>query len=366
MNPTATPVRRQLHPPPVPASPFPYHPGSLLSVGDLSLDGISLILTRATALENQDPLTRDRILAKRRVALLFYESSTRTRTSFELAAKGLGADTTLVSSLSSSIEKGESLKDTGLTLRALGAEAIILRHNASGAAWLLEAETRLPVLNAGDGMHEHPTQALLDLRTILAHFDPSTKSCHPERAKRVEGPASQISPPHSIHQVTPETLAGVTVSIVGDILHSRVARSNMLLLPRLGARVLLCGPKELLPDLAAHAGPGIAIERDFEAALRQSQAIIMLRIQAERLAGLQLDLEEYKARYQLTGQRLAAHAPEAVVLHPGPIIRGLEVTAGVADGPQSVILEQVRNGVAIRMAVVERALLAETAKGGRA
>jgi len=342
MNPTATPVRRQLHLPPVPASPFPYHPGSLLSVSDLTLDGVSHILTRATALENQDPLTRDRILAKRRVALLFYESSTRTRTSFELAAKGLGADTTLVSSLSSSIEKGESLKDTGLTLRALGAEAIILRHNSSGAAWLLEAETRLPVLNAGDGMHEHPTQALLDLRTILAHLRPGTDT------------------------VNAQTLAGVTVSIVGDILHSRVARSNMLLLPRLGARVLLCGPKELLPDLAAKAGPGIAIERDFEAALRQSQAMMMLRIQAERLAGLQLDLEEYKASYQLTGQRLAALAPAAIVLHPGPIIRGLEVTAGVADGHQSVILEQVRNGVAIRMAVVERALLAETVEGGRA
>jgi aspartate carbamoyltransferase catalytic subunit len=341
MNPTATPARRQLLHPPVEASPFPYNPGSLLTAGDLSLDGISHILARATALENQDPLVRDRILAKRRVALLFYESSTRTRTSFELAAKSLGADTTLVSSLSSSIEKGESLKDTGLTLRALGAEAIILRHSSSGAAWLLESETRLPVLNAGDGMHEHPTQALLDLRTILAHLRPGTET------------------------VSAETLAGVTVSIVGDILHSRVARSNMLLLPRLGARVLLCGPKELLPELAAQAGPGITIERDFEAALRQSQAIMMLRIQAERLAGLQLDLEEYKAAYQLTGQRLATLAPEAVVLHPGPIIRGLELTAGVADGPQSAILEQVRNGVAIRMAVVERALLADK-QGGRA
>lgn len=342
MNPTASPVRRQLHPPPVPASPFPYHPGSLLSVSDLTLDGISHILTRATALEDQDPLTRDRILAKRRVALLFYESSTRTRTSFELAAKGLGADTTLVSSLSSSIEKGESLKDTGLTLRALGAEAIILRHNSSGAPWLLEAETRLPVLNAGDGMHQHPTQALLDLRTILAHLKPGT------------------------HSVTPETLAGVTVTIVGDIQHSRVARSNMLLLPRLGARVLLCGPKELLPELAANAGPGIAIERNFEAALRQSQAVMMLRIQAERLAGLALDLEQYKANYQLTGQRLATQAPDAIVMHPGPIIRGLEVTAGVADGTQSVILEQVTNGVAIRMAVVERALLPTAGQGGRA
>ena len=366
MNPTATPARRQIPPPPVPASPFPYNPGSLLSASDLSLEEIGHILARATALENQDPLTRDRILAKRRIALLFYESSTRTRTSFELAAKGLGADTTLVSSLSSSIEKGESLKDTGLTLRALGAEAIILRHNSSGAAWLLEAETRLPVLNAGDGMHEHPTQALLDLRTILSHLDPATKTCHPERAKRVEGPAVGEAAPPRIDQVTAETLAGITVTIVGDILHSRVARSNMLLLPRLGARVLLCGPKELLPDLAANAGPGIAIERNFETALRQSQAVMMLRIQAERLAGLSLDLEQYKANFQLTGQRLATQAPEAIVLHPGPIIRGLEVTAGVADGHQSVILEQVKNGVAIRMAVVERALLAAGVQGGRA
>jgi len=304
------------------------------------MDEISHILARATFLENQDPLVRDRILAKRRVALLFYESSTRTRTSFELAAKGLGADTTLVSSLSSSIEKGETLKDTGLTLRALGAEAIILRHNSSGAPWLLEAETHLPVLNAGDGMHEHPTQALLDLRTILAHLRPGVK------------------------KADAETLAGVTVTIVGDILHSRVARSNMLLLPRLGARVLVCGPKELLPEIAAQMGPNIAIERNLDAALRQSQAVMMLRIQAERLAGLQLNLEEYKKGYQLTGQRLAEHAPAAIVMHPGPIIRGLELTAGVADGPQSVILEQVKNGVAIRMAVVERALTA--APGARA
>ncbi len=342
MNLTALPVRRQLNTPPVAASPFPHNPGSLLSVEDLSLEGVSRILTRATALENEDPLVRTRILAKRRVALLFYESSTRTRTSFELAAKGLGADTTLVSSLSSSIEKGESLKDTGLTLKALGAEAIILRHNSSGASWLLEDVTRLPILNAGDGMHQHPTQALLDLRALLAHLRPGLET------------------------VTADTLAGVTVSIVGDILHSRVARSNMLLLPRLGARVILCGPRELLPELAANAGPGISVERDFEAALRLSQAVMMLRIQAERLAGLQVDLEEYKTRYQLTPQRLAAHAPAALVLHPGPIIRGLELTAEVADGPQSVILEQVRHGVAIRMAVVERALTAALQEGGRA
>ena len=341
MSQTAVSVRPPLHTPPVAASPFPYNPGSLLSVQHLTLDAVNHILARATALDNQDPIERALTLAKRRVALLFYESSTRTRTSFELAAKSLGADTALVSSLSSSIEKGESLKDTGLTLRALGAEAIILRHSSSGAPWLLEEATRLPILNAGDGMHAHPTQALLDLRTILAHLR--------------EG----------VVAVTAETLAGVTVAITGDIVHSRVARSNMLLLPRLGARVILCGPKELLPELAAQAGQGITVERDFEAALRQSQVVMMLRIQAERLAGLQLDLEEYKAGYQLTGPRLATFAPTAFVLHPGPIIRGLEITAGVADGPQSAILEQITNGVAIRMAVVERALTT-AGKGGRA
>jgi aspartate carbamoyltransferase catalytic subunit len=309
-------------------------------VFDLTVESVSRLLARATVLETEDPIVRDRILAKRRIALLFYESSTRTRTSFELASKALGADTTLVSNLSSSIEKGESLKDTGLTLRALGAETIILRHNSSGAPWLLEESTRLPVVNAGDGMHEHPTQALLDLRTILAHLRPG------------------------VAEIGTETLNGVVVTIVGDILHSRVARSNMLLLPRLGARVVLCGPKELLPEQAAGAGPGIEIERDFDAAIRQSQVVMMLRIQAERLAGLQLDLDEYKASYQLTGQRLAAHAPSAVVLHPGPIIRGMEITAGVADGPQSAILEQVANGLAIRMAVMERALV-PAQQGGR-
>jgi aspartate carbamoyltransferase catalytic subunit len=316
----------------VPAEASPWSPGSVLSAGALTPGTVSDILTLATELEQEDPLLRSRRLAKRKIALLFYESSTRTRTSFELAAKGLGADTTLVSSLSSSIEKGETLKDTGLTLRALGAEAIILRHPSSGAPWLLERETRLPVLNAGDGMHEHPSQALLDLRTMLAHLRPG------------------------ITAVTAQTLAGVTISITGDILHSRVARSNMLLLPKLGARVILCGPPQLLPELAANVAPGIEIERDFPRALAQSQVVMMLRIQAERLAGLQLDLEQYKASYQLTEALLAAHAPQAIVLHPGPIIRGLELTGEVADGPQSRILEQVHNGVAIRMALVLRAL----------
>jgi aspartate carbamoyltransferase catalytic subunit len=309
---------------------------SLLSVSSLTLDVVSEILARATLLEQENPLERAKRLASRRLALLFYEASTRTRTSFELAAKGLGVDTTLVSNLSSSIEKGESLKDTGLTLRALGAEAIILRHPSSGAACLLQRETRLPVLNAGDGTHEHPSQALLDLRTMLSHL----------RA--------------GVGPLTANTLAGVTISIVGDILHSRVARSNMLLLPKLGARVILCGPPQLLPDVASQAGPGIEIERNFVKALQQSQVVMMLRIQAERLAGLQLDLDEYKSGYQLTEELLASHAPKALVMHPGPIVRGLELTGEVADGAQSLILEQVRHGVAIRMALVDRALSRRT------
>ena len=311
--------------------PGSIHLGSLLSAADLSLDEIQSILDLADALEREDPISRDRRLFKRRVSLLFYESSTRTRTSFELAAKALGADTSLVSAQSSSIEKGESLKDTGITLRALGAECIILRSPYSGAPYLLAEATGLPILNAGDGMHEHPSQALLDLRTILAHLKTGAK-------------------------ITEATLKGVTITICGDILHSRVARSNALLLPRLGAHVVLCGPPPLLPEIAAQVGPDIVIERDFDRALAQSQIVMMLRIQAERLAGLALDLEEYKSRYQANSDRIAAYAPNALVMHPGPMIRGLEITSEVADGPQSAIAEQVRNGVAIRMALIMRAL----------
>src|ERR1700729_3674177 len=210
-------------------SPSIYAPGSLLSVAHLTVEEVSAILGATARIERMPHSERVALLDGRKVALLFYEASTRTRTSFELAAKSLGATTTLVSDKSSSIEKGESLKDTGLTLRALGAECIVLRHLSSGAPFLLARETGLPVLNAGDGMHEHPSQALLDLRTILAHLRPA------------------------VDTVTAETLAGVTISIVGDILHSRVARSNMLLLPKLGAKVVLCGPKELLPETAAQA-----------------------------------------------------------------------------------------------------------------
>jgi aspartate carbamoyltransferase catalytic subunit len=318
---------------------------SLLSVSELSLEDVSSILALATELEQQDPIKRAQRLFKRRVALLFYESSTRTRTSFELAAKSLGADTALISSLSSSIEKGESLKDTGITLKALGAECIILRHANSGAPYLLARETQIPVLNAGDGMHEHPSQALLDLRTIL------TERLGVKKANAVDANA----------------LDGITVTIVGDILHSRVARSNALLLPKLGARVVFCGPSQLLPEQAAQIGPGVTIDRDFDRALASTNVVMMLRIQKERLAGLHLDLEDYTRRYQLHGERLQKHATEALVMHPGPMIRGLEITSDVADGPQSAIAEQVRHGVAIRMALIARALGSDAAaKKGRA
>jgi aspartate carbamoyltransferase catalytic subunit len=311
--------------------------GSLLTVADLTVVEVAAILAATDRMERMAGADRARILAGRRIALLFYESSTRTRTSFELAAKSLGAITTLVSDKSSSIEKGESLKDTGLTLRALGAECIVLRHPNSGAPYLLAKSTGLPVLNAGDGMHEHPSQALLDLRTILARL-----------------PGADAGRGNST--IDAKTLAGVTVVITGDILHSRVARSNAMLLPKLGAKVLLCGPEELLPEDALGLGAGVKIERDFDKALKQAQVAMMLRIQRERLAGLELDLGDYVARYQLNEERLAASAPDAVVMHPGPMNRGLEISGEVADGPNSAIEDQVRNGLAVRTALLVRAL----------
>lgn len=319
-----------------------YAAGSLLTVMDLSVTEVAAILAATDRIERMAGAERARMLAGRRIALLFYESSTRTRTSFELAAKSLGAITTLVSDKSSSIEKGESLKDTGLTLRALGAECIILRHANSGAPYLLAKSTGLPVLNAGDGMHEHPSQALLDLRTMLA---------------RLPG----LDAGRGNSKIDAKTLAGVTVVITGDILHSRVARSNAMLLPRLGAKVLLCGPAGLLPEDALGLGSsldsgGVEIERDFDKALKKAQVVMMLRIQRERLAGLEVDLSDYIARYQLNEERLSARAPKALVMHPGPMIRGLEIAGEVADGPNSAIEDQVRNGLAVRTALLVRAL----------
>lgn len=309
-----------------------YAPGSLLTVANLPIAEVASILALTDQLQSLPPKEKSQQLAGRRVALLFYESSTRTRTSFELAAKSLGATTTLVSDKSSSIEKGESLKDTGLTLKALGAEAIILRHNSGGAPMLLARMTGLPVLNAGDGMHQHPSQALLDLRTILQRLGKPTNT------------------------VDETTLKGTTVVITGDIRHSRVARSNAMLLPRLGARVLLCGPPELLPEEALTLHPSIRIERNFDQALEEADVVMMLRIQSERLANLKLDLPSYIAQYQLNQDRLATCKPGIVVLHPGPMIRGLEISGEVADSPHSAIEQQVTNGLHVRAALLVRAL----------
>lgn len=305
--------------------------GSLLTVADLRCEQVAAILSLTSRLEALQAAEKAKILAGRRVALLFYESSTRTRTSFELAAKSLGAVTTLVSDKSSSIEKGESLKDTGLTLRALGAEAIVLRHPSSGAPFVLARATGLPVLNAGDGMHQHPSQALLDLRTIIRRLGLETRA------------------------VNERLLAGVTITIAGDVRHSRVARSNAMLLPRLGATVILCGPAALLPEEALGLGAGVRIEQDFDRALTASDVVMMLRIQKERLAGLELDLESYKARYQLSRERMTGRS-ELLVMHPGPMNRGIEIEGEVADGPHSAIEEQVAHGLAVRAALLVRAL----------
>lgn len=327
-----------------------HHPGSLLSVEHLSVADVAQILATTAELENMPREQRSKVLAGRTIALLFYESSTRTRTSFELAAKSLGATTTLVSDKSSSIEKGESLKDTGLTLRALGAEAIVLRHPSSGAPELLARVTGLPVLNAGDGMHQHPTQALLDLRTMLKRLG-------------LDSQVPKREAPGASNLVTERILSGVTIVITGDIRHSRVARSNAMLLPRLGAKVVLCGPLELLPEEAAQllAGAelppdaGIELARDFDVALARADVAMMLRIQKERVQGTALNLAEYVARYQMNVARLARY-PKLLVMHPGPIIRGLEIAGEVADSPQSAIEEQVAQGLAVRRAVLVRAL----------
>jgi len=293
---------------------------SLLDIESLAPKEIIALLRLARRMNPAKPRP---LLRRKRVVLLFYEASTRTRVSFEFAAKALGAATSIVHAQASSIEKGESLIDTGYTLRALGADAIVIRHPAPGAPHLLARFLGIPVINAGDGMHEHPSQALLDAYTILRHR---------------------------------RNLRGLRVVIVGDIFHSRVARSNVHLLSKLGAQVTLCGPLDLAPDLAATLAPGVRVTRHFEEALRGVDVIMMLRVQKERLAGRQIKLSDYIAGYQLTAERLRLARRDAVVLHPGPIIRGMELSSEVADGPQSLIREQVANGVPVRMAVLASAL----------
>jgi len=293
---------------------------SLLDIESLTAKEITALLRLARRMNPAKPRP---LLRKKRVALLFYEASTRSRVSFEFAAKALGATTSVIHAEASSIEKGESLLDTGYTLRALGADLIVLRHPAAGAPHLMARHLDIPVINAGDGMHEHPSQALLDAFTILRH-------------KR--------------------NLRGLRAVIVGDIYHSRVARSNVHLLSKFGAQVTLCGPMEMAPDVAATLAPRVRVTRHFEEALRGADVIMMLRVQKERLAGRQIKVSEYVAGYQLTPERLRLARRDALVMHPGPIIRGMELTAEVADGPQSVIREQVQNGVAVRMAILASSL----------
>jgi len=294
--------------------------GSLLGIEGLEAKEILGLLQLA---RRMNPLKARPLLRGKRIILLFYEPSTRTRSSFEFAAKSLGAMTTLVQSSGSSIEKGESILDTGYTLRAIGADCIVMRHPAAGAPLLMAQHLDIPVVNAGDGMHEHPSQALLDAYTILKHK---------------------------------KTFKGLQVAIIGDIVHSRVARSACHLLSRFGVKIALCGPPEFVPDVAAHLAPGLRVSRYLEDALRGVDVVMLLRVQKERLAGEKVALEDYISRYQINPARLKLARRDAIVMHPGPIMRGLELTAEVADGPQSVIRDEVHNGVPTRMAILAKAL----------
>ena len=292
--------------------------GSLLGIEHLDADEILEILRLARRMQRPRPLLRGK-----RVGLVFYEASTRTRSSFEVAAKSLGAMTVLIQSSGSSIEKGESLIDTGYTLRAIGMDVLVFRHPHAGAPYLVASRVDVPVINAGDGMHEHPSQALLDAYTLLRHF---------------------------------KELRGRRIAIIGDIYHSRVARSNIHLLTKLGAQVTLCGPLEFVPDVAATLARGLHITRHLEEAIRGADAIMLLRVQKERLAEMSFDVGDYIARYQLTIPRLRLAKRDAIVMHPGPIIRGMELTSEVADCPQSAIRDEVQNGVTVRMAILARAV----------
>jgi aspartate carbamoyltransferase catalytic subunit len=293
---------------------------SLLELEHLSADEITSFLKLARRMHSGQPRP---VLRGKRIALLFYEASTRTRVSFEFAAKLLGTHTSIISATSSSIEKGESLIDTGKTLQALGADCIVVRHPSSGAPHALASALQIPIINAGDGMHEHPSQGLLDAYTILRHK---------------------------------KSLKGLRITMVGDIQHSRVVRSNVHLLSKFGARIILCGPPELLPDYATTLSPAVKVSRHIEEAARKADVVMMLRVQKERLAGLKLDAENYIAHYQLTPERLKLAKPDAIVMHPGPMVRGMEIQSEVADGPQSVIEEQVHNGVYVRMAILASCL----------
>jgi aspartate carbamoyltransferase catalytic subunit len=301
----------------------------LLGIADLTPEDIYLILDTAEAMREigQRPIKKVPTLRGKTVVNLFYEPSTRTRTSFEIAEKRLSADTLNIAVATSSAQKGETLVDTALNIEAMAPDVVVLRHGSSGACHLLSRICRSRVINAGDGMHEHPTQALLDAFTIREH------------KKRIEG---------------------LKVTIVGDLLHSRVLRSNVLLLTGLGADVCVSGPATLMP--AGIERFGVRVSTSVDEAVTDADVIMMLRIQHERMHGAFFpSVREYFNTFGMTAARIARARPDVIIMHPGPMNRGVEIASEVADGPFSVILEQVANGVAVRMAVLY--LLAGSAEG---
>lgn len=295
----------------------------VLDLDDFSRDEIELVLQTAEAMK--EILARDvpRAPALRgtTIVTLFYEASTRTRASFELAGKVLGADVINVTASGSSIEKGESLIDTVRTLRAIGAHILVMRHPRSGAPYLAAANCEAQVINAGDGWHAHPTQGLLDIYTLRSHLG---------------------------------DLAGKRIAIVGDITHSRVARSDIWGLSKMGAEVVVCGPPTLIPaELSAPGLPPLRVETNIEAALKGADAVMTLRLQQERMTGgLLPSLREYSRLYQVNEARMALARPGAPVLHPGPMNEGVEISAALAHSASSLIEEQVTNGLAVRMALL--------------
>jgi aspartate carbamoyltransferase catalytic subunit len=296
----------------------------LLDTDALNREEIELIMETAEAMAEvrSRPVGKVATLRGATVVTLFYEQSTRTRASFEVAAKAMGADVVNLTASGSSVEKGESLIDTVRTLEAIGADVLVMRHGRSGAPYLAARHTRASVINGGDGTHAHPTQALLDLFTMRQHLG---------------------------------DLAGKRVVIVGDVLHSRVARSNIWALLSQGAAVTLCGPATLLPKTLGGGGEmgRLDVATDFDAAITGADVVMALRMQKERQeSGLIPSLREYIAAYQLNSRRLALAAPGALVMHPGPMNEGIEIAPDVAHGVGSVIEEQVANGVAVRMAVL--------------
>jgi aspartate carbamoyltransferase catalytic subunit len=298
----------------------------LLSIADLSKTEAISILDTATELArvSDGAVKKLPTLRGRTIVNLFAEDSTRTRISFEAAAKRLSADVINFSAKGSSLSKGESLKDTAMTLQAMGADAVVIRHSASGAAQRLADSQWMSgsVVNAGDGTHEHPSQALLDAFTIRKHLSMGASD-----------------------------LSGLNIAIVGDVLHSRVARSNVLLLSLLGAKVTLVAPPTLLP-LGAESWPAI-ISYDLDSVIPHVDVVMMLRVQQERMTDLFFpSAREYSRYYGLNADRMASMKSDAIVMHPGPMNRGLEISAEVADSARSVITEQVTNGVSVRMAIL--------------